>query len=320
MAQLTRTPLSQPQDTPLFFHHLEAVKNPAKLGYLLTGQNSEYSAQAATRFLDYAKSNKLDLKYFYTASADEKGNNTLSAGLIVPCQGKAGMLFLNPLRSNSDSAYASQLIRYLYQQVDPKDINLLQTLLEPRQDLEQKAFQDAEFKPLAKLLYMQRRSKPDDQLTELDFSDQNIELLNWSQANKAHFERAILKSYEATLDCPALVGLRHIDDIIEGHMATGKFDPQLWLALHQNNEPVGVLLLAKLPEQDSLEIVYLGVSDNWRGNSIAKKLVSHAIGLCKQHKLAHLILAVDEINSPAIGLYRGMDFLPSVRKHALIKH
>ncbi len=319
MAQMTRTPSQYSHGTPIYFHYIVATKNPVKLGYLLTGQNSPHSVQAAHRFLEYAQINELDLKYFYTASSDPKGNDLLSAGLIVPCQGKAGMFFLNPLSSSADAPSASQLISHIYQQVDPEDINLLQSLLEPRQDLEQKAFKDAGFDPLAKLLYMQRRSRKDDELGLLDFSKEGIAVVNWSAANKPYFERAILKSYEQTLDCPSLVGLRSIDDIIEGHMATGSFDPNLWFALHRNDEAVGVLLLARLPEQDSLEVVYLGVSDNWRGNKIAKKLVFHAIGLCKSSKLSHLILAVDENNSPAIGLYRAVDFLPSVRKHALIK-
>ena len=54
-----------------------------------------------------------------------------------------------------------------------------------------------------------------------------MRLETYQPENHALFAAAIQESYRDTLDCPALSGLRDIEDVIAGHQSVGTFDPAL---------------------------------------------------------------------------------------------
>jgi ribosomal protein S18 acetylase RimI-like enzyme len=178
-------------------------------------------------------------------------------------------------------------------------------------------FVAAGFQRLAHLVYMQRPITP--QFFPPLSLEPGLELSTWSPSRRQLFHDAIAASYEDTLDCPGLLGLRDVDDVIAGHMATGEFQPALWLALHQGRRPVGVLLLNLVLQRQNMELVYLGLAKPWRGKGLGRRLVQHALVLAQEHHVGHLVLAVDELNSAALRLYRSMGFSATVRKLALVK-
>src|SRR5690606_41179312 len=129
------------------------------------------------------------------------------------------------------------------------------------QAMEAQALMGAGFRKLAHLIYMQRPIRGP--ATPLNLRPP-LRMLTCTPANEPAFAAAILASYEQTLDCPGLLGLRTIDDIIAGHMATGQFVPDLWMALYEGDKPAAVMLLGSLPQRQALELVYLGVSVSHR--------------------------------------------------------
>jgi len=137
-----------------------------------------------------------------------------------------------------------------------------------------------------------------------------------AEQNRQLFADAIGVSYEQTMDCPGLVGLRTMDDIIAGHQATGVFDPDIWFAISSGDEPVGVMLLNAVPQRSALELVYLGIGPKWRGKGLARVLLKHAITVANRRLLPHFTLAVDQTNAPALKLYRSLQFVETGRKHA----
>ena len=64
--------------------------------------------------------------------------------------------------------------------------------------------------------------------------------------------RLIERTYEGTLDCTALNGVRDMEDVINGYQATGVFRPENWLFVRGEGEDVGVLLLADHPQGAAL--------------------------------------------------------------------
>src|SRR5690606_17890952 len=102
------------------------------------------------------------------------------------------------------------------------------------------------------------------------------------------------------------------------HMATGQFDPDLWMAIYEGDMPVAVMLLAGLTQRRALELVYLGVSRPYRGQGWGRRLLEHAFFVARQRHLGRVLLAVDEHNTPAMRLYRNMRFKPNARRTALI--
>jgi len=126
---------------------------------------------------------------------------------------------------------------------------------------------------------------------------------NYSPDTHALFGRAILDSYQSSLDCPALNGRRDIEDIIAGHKASGTFDPSLWFLLREGEKSLGVLLLSESSRSDAVELVYLGLAPAARGRKLADLMMRQALAVVAGRKLPRLCLAVDSLNTPALKLY-----------------
>ena len=125
----------------------------------------------------------------------------------------------------------------------------------------------------------------------------------------AEFAAVIERTYEATLDCPELNGVRSIDEIMDGHRGQGKFDPAFWWLAYDGARPVGVVLLVEMPDGCTWELAYLGLIPEYRGRRLARVLVTHALHTLSMQPATRLVLAVDERNEPARRLYQSLGFV-----------
>ena len=181
-----------------------------------------------------------------------------------------------------------------------KDIQLAQVLLEPSDSASIAVYQNSGFKQMAELLYLQRTVRKIAPPAPLAG---NFRLESYSEKNHAAFAAIVLASYEDSLDCPPLNGVRNIEDILAGHKAAGVFDPRDWMLLSRDNEPVAVLLLSKTHHADGMELVYLGLIPKVRGHGLANYLMQVAEARVCERKVRKFSLAVDALNEPALKLY-----------------
>lgn len=123
------------------------------------------------------------------------------------------------------------------------------------------------------------------------------------------FADTVAHTYEGTLDCPELNGVRSIDEIMAGHRAQGKFHPDYWWLVFVEETPVGVLLLSEMADSASWELAYLGVVPGYRKRGMGRSLLIHAMHALSARPAAHLILAVDERNLPARRMYQSLGFV-----------
>lgn len=131
---------------------------------------------------------------------------------------------------------------------------------------------------------------------------------------------ALDASYEKTLDCPELCGLRDTADILASHKSTGTLDPSLWMLVTLEGVPAGCVLLSRCPEQRAIELVYLGLGQALRGKGLSKLLLTHAIAKARAQTPGWSVTcAVDERNVPALRLYTGMGFSVFGRRRALVR-
>jgi len=281
------------------------------LSLLLTGKRTEDSL-AVEQFRAFAEQNKLSLENTWVAMQCRRA---VASALIVPADGRTAMLFLSPATDPRYIPTAARLARTASTEQCRGETNLIQALLDPTQTAEHDALTQAGYGDLAKLVYMERPVREPYRPLNLD---PQLTVHHYSARTRGHFAGAILASYQQTLDCPGLLGLRSIDDIIAGHLATGVFEPHLWFAVTHGDEPVGVMLLNKVPQRRALELVYLGLNPTWRGKGIARRLVEHGITLVTKQRLSTMILAVDDTNAPALRLYRELNFSESGHKVAMI--
>src|SRR5262249_31332116 len=104
------------------------------------------------------------------------------------------------------------------------------------------------------------------------------------------------RTYEGTLDCTALDGVREMNDVINGYMATGAFRPENWLCVRNDGRDVGVLILADHPGAKHRELVYMGIVPEFRGRGWGRQIAHYAQWLTRGARLERLLVAVDAAN------------------------
>lgn len=136
----------------------------------------------------------------------------------------------------------------------------------------------------------------------------------------AALRRALESSYDQTLDCPELCGMRETVDVIESHRSTGTFDPTLWTLVFRGGEPVGCALFNPVPENRSAELVYLGLGPAARGKGLGRTLLERGIAqVSRLTRASEVLCAVDERNGPALDLYRRAGFSAFSRRVAFVR-
>ena len=103
-------------------------------------------------------------------------------------------------------------------------------------------------------------------------------------------------------------------DVLAGYRATGSHDPQRWLLVRHEGRDVGCLLLSDYPEQGNVELVYMGVVPEARGEGWGMHIARQAQWLARQAGRPRLVLAVDAANAPALRIYLALGFRPWDRR------
>jgi mycothiol synthase len=246
----------------------------------------------------------------------------LAAALVIGSPGRTAMV----LHSSTDAgvvaaAPLAELLAEAAAEALRGGAALVQALLSPTCPGDADAFSLAGFSLLADLIYMRlglrgrKSARPDDA--------PGIEYRSYSAATHADFAAAILASYEDSLDCPLLKGMRDIEDVVAGHKAAGVFRPDLWSLACCEDQGAGVILMNETPmpmgPSEAAEIVYMGVSGPFRGRGLGAKLLARAIGLAAANGFASLSLAVDSRNHYAARLYRRAGFVRTSQRLAYVR-
>jgi ribosomal protein S18 acetylase RimI-like enzyme len=181
-----------------------------------------------------------------------------------------------------------------------RGVQLAQALLDPSDPLSIQTYMDSGFERMAELIYLHRALRRAPAPPSLPAA---FQLRTYSEQTHPAFAAAIIASYENSLDCPPLNGLRDVEDIIAGHKSAGEFDPADWFVLMHHEEPVAVLLLSRTIHGDAMELVYLGISPQARGHGLGDHLMRVATHRVIERKIRRMTLAVDSVNAPALRLY-----------------
>lgn len=122
--------------------------------------------------------------------------------------------------------------------------------------------------------------------------------------------KVLLATYEETLDCPQLNGLRESADILAGYAAQGEFSPDHWFLVERpQGRDVGVLLLTAHGAGEIWELTYMGVLPELRGQGLGRQIVQFAASAAASGGAERLVLAVDDANGPGLAMYRAAGFV-----------
>jgi GNAT superfamily N-acetyltransferase len=130
--------------------------------------------------------------------------------------------------------------------------------------------------------------------------------------------RLVDRTYEGTLDCPQLNGVRETADVLDGYRQTGVFDPARWLLVRDGEQDVGCLLLTEHAGESQWEIIYLALVPEARGKGWGRLLIQQAQWLASGGNCLRLVLAVDAENEPALRAYASCGFVAWDRRSVFV--
>jgi ribosomal protein S18 acetylase RimI-like enzyme len=241
--------------------------------------------------------------------------------LFVAQPGRTAFVFVGSCRRMrslglTDTAPAGEAVGELCRWAFREGCTFLQVILDPADREGVDLCESIGFTRLTDLVYLLLPIGPAD---NSEAGNEDIEWEAYGPGRHEVFKQVIERSYEQSLDCPELEGLRDIEDVLKGHMGVGEFDPDGWRLMKYQGQPAGVVLLARQPRTEVIELVYMGVTPEYRGRGFGGDLLTEAIRWTRYHGVQCIMLAVDCRNSPAYELYKRYGFSPLFRRVVLIR-
>lgn len=268
----------------------------------------------AERFMRFADKTDMNLDHLWSA-LDENGRFR-STVLASPNPGRTAMVFVSPPEPGSGIQLAAQVIQSALSGLGEAGICLAQALVTPEEIREMKALEAGGLHKIAILTYMQfTTGRKDRRKAELP---DGFRFGHFQTTDRTMIEQLLAHTYIDTLDCPGLVGLRRMEDIVDGHMKSGTFKPEWWTILFQGERPVGASLVNEARDANSAELVYLGIIPELRGRGLGRSLLTQSIAKVAESTMKTVVLAVDEANAPALEMYRSSGFRRTIRRHAFV--
>jgi len=231
----------------------------------------------------------------------------VSACLVVASPGGSALVYApTGLEPGFHLEATIAVLRASQEEARDRGLVLLESLLPPDASELRLGLQQAGFRHLTRLLYYRRGCRI---RVVAPRCAHDLSWVKYTTESTPLFQQAIRNSYIQSLDCPELADIRTVEQVLDGHRAVGEHDPSLWWVATRAGEPVGVLLLSRIPARDALELVYVGVAQAARGSGVGDALVERAIDASGAPRPRVLMLAVDERNTPARQLYSRWGFV-----------
>ena len=219
--------------------------------------------------------------------------------------GNIAMLWPPQLAPGEDEQTALRLAEAVVRVLDETAIEMTQALLPSSDAAAAPVLQAVGFDHLAQLLYMSCEANrfPTDPPTA-----SQLEFEPYSGAKRGRLMAIVERTYERTLDCVGLNGMRTISEVITGYQDTGVFRPENWRIVRRRGEDIGVLLLTDHPQARHWELMYMGLVPESRGSGCGAEITQYAKWLAHCAGVERIVLAVDAANMPALRMYRMTGF------------
>ncbi|MFO0942238.1 MAG: GNAT family N-acetyltransferase [Pirellulales bacterium] len=129
-----------------------------------------------------------------------------------------------------------------------------------------------------------------------------------STLSRSRFERLLGETFDQTLDCPELNGIRSLSQVLDTFLSGKPFrDCGQWNVVSLANRLAGCLLLTQ-HNRELIELSYMGLSRWARGKRLGGQLIQAAQQQATDLGAAMLVVAADVRNWPAMQLYKKQGF------------
>lgn len=229
--------------------------------------------------------------------------------------GRSGMLWPPQVTDEADEAVAGRLLAMATEFFARSRPSIAQALLDQSHGPVAESLISAGYRHLTDLEYLVCMMRPRAEAN----SQQRLEYELYSHANHQRFCEILKRTYQGSLDCPEMDGLRCIEDVVEGYRKTGVFHPSRWMLLRSDGVDMGVMILADHPQNDQWELVYLGLTPEARGRGFGREATAFAARLALGARRRQMVLAVDSRNRPARALYEHVGFIEWDRRCVFLR-
>lgn len=289
--------------------------------------------RAARQLLDSAPRFGIDLDLMWVTLDDSKRPPAVGeAVMLVPGAGRTAMVFLSVPADASDGrdearrhAERVAVLRAAFDALasEPRDIRLVQALPEIGDEASIGPCEEAGMLRVGDLSYLQARLEPTRGRPRLGPGHwawpEGVEVVTAEGVGDDELEAVLDRTYEQTLDCPELCGMREMGDVLTSHRATGEYDPARWWVVRKDGRGEGCVLMSHCPDQGALELVYIGLSPALRGSGLGRALLTRAIEANAGCGATRVTCAVDRRNAPALRVYEAMGFEEFGSRTALVR-
>jgi mycothiol synthase len=235
------------------------------------------------------------------------GGEPRGALVCVPLAGAGGLVWPPFVKKGPQRiAQEDQLVRAACSWLRLRGAKLAQALLAPANAALARPLQRNGFVHTTRLQYMQHHLHG-------DFAPSLESLASYQtfrQCPREVFLQILMRTYQGSLDCPELNGVRTPDEILQGHMAQGAFDPERWWLAYEADRPLGVVLASAETDGGGWDLSYVGVVPEARRRGWGRTLTQLVLRQARSAGAAQVTVSVDARNRPACKLYRGMGFEP----------
>jgi len=205
----------------------------------------------------------------------------------------------------ADNPAGAELMCGVARWLDEQQVTLAQFLVGDPAALSEAHLAAGEFQQLASLAYL----TADSRLFPTAHLESTLTFLPGASAEPQRLGELLLRTYEESLDCPELSGVRQADDILAGYREQGTFAPQHWFFVQEQQVDIGVLILTVHDSSNHWELVYIGLVPEVRGRNLGQQVVEFAMYQAGLAGAERLVLAVDQANRPAVEMYQRVGFV-----------
>jgi ribosomal protein S18 acetylase RimI-like enzyme len=239
--------------------------------------------------------------------AARSGSAALAAVVAQALPGRTAILWppqFDGLQPPEQASLAPRLWTLLADELRQRGVHLAQALTSPSDAAASQRLREGGLRLAAALLYLTADAG--------EFPAAPValpcHLVPYEAALHDRLIRLIDRTYVGTLDCPAVDTLRTTADVVASYQAVGHFEPRHWFIAQADGKDIGCLLLARHDGTQSVELVYLGLVPEVRGQGLGLLLTRHAQWLARNLGGSRMVLAVDAANWPAIRMYAAAGF------------
>lgn len=231
----------------------------------------------------------------------------VAAAMVIDRPGRTGMLFRSPTDAPGVEARAlADVERAVTEEALGRGMVLVQAFVPADAQGDREVLEAAGFEFLVQLVYM-RLSLSDRPAAQP--TGPRLRARRYGEYEESELAELIAATYEGSLDCPPLCGVRRMEDVLAAHKDSGVFRPQSWWVFDCDGRTAGCALVnGGRGASSAVELVYLGVRPSFRGRGLGRRMLAHAVGEASGSGAAAMKLAVDARNTYAMGMYEAAGF------------